>query len=105
MEEIKRKKKTNLKYGSSIKCFEVKLPLSSSQILTRSIPNGFICNPVIKGNDIVIPVLYNPFMPDEDWYDTLFKVMRNDQEYELGSYEYIGTVSQDLIIYNIMRVL
>lgn len=98
--------KTNIsQYGTPVLCHKVIIPIDSTNIVKRKCPDGFACNPVIVGDNIVIPYLYNPFIPDEDWTIEVFKVLREDVEYKVTSYEYLGTVVKDNIIYNVMRVL
>lgn len=92
-------------YEGKIKVFYAKVPLDAKVIRKILCPDGYIGHVFVEGEDIVIPIVYDPTQRDEDWGHKVFKVIPGDEVYSVGSYRYLGTISKDNIFNTVIEVL
>lgn len=92
-------------YEGKVKVFYAKIPVDAKVVRKINCPHGIIGHVFTDGEDIVIPILYDPTQPDEDWAYKVFKVLPDGETYSVGSYRYLGTISKDKIFNTIIEVL
>ena len=64
------------------------------------------CGDVFVSDDkFIIPIIFDPYQADEDWIEYEFKVISEDDEYTIGSYEYLSSIEFKEKYYTIMRLL
>ena len=88
---------------TKIRYIEIK---DKKNIQKIEVPNGVYGNILWDGNKILLPVIYDPFTPDEEWYKIKIKIYRGMTEYEGGdSYQYLGSVIINKELVTVLRIL
>jgi hypothetical protein len=90
---------------SPIKTFYAEIPINAKVVRKVLCPLGFCGNVFVSNDKFIIPILYDPYQPDEDWEEQRFKVLSNEDEYTIGSYQYLSSIEFKGQYYNIMRLM
>ena len=90
---------------SPIKIFYAEIPINAKIKRTIQCPLGACGDVFVSDDKFIIPIIFDPYQADEDWIEYEFKVISEDDEYTIGSYEYLSSIEFKEKYYTIMRLL